>query len=195
MSLARDSVASVGPREVVTTSGARYPADFIVRHKHPPWYELRLMQSQILATGFEFSQWQGDRVTGRGGVTLQKHWNRVGGTAAYKTITVNQFPNFFYILGPNSGSGHTSVLYSMEWLVDPNPRKSRADNTSSGVDLIIRLAGPVLKRMSKTVEVDADAETQWCNDVQDALGRTVLAGSCANVGFFYPAAVYSLTLL
>ena len=24
------------------------------------------------------------------------------------------FPNFFYVLGPNSGKGHTSAIYSIE---------------------------------------------------------------------------------
>lgn len=41
----------------------------------------------------------------------------MGGIEAYKTIAVNGCPNFFYILGPNSGSGHTSVLFASEWYV------------------------------------------------------------------------------
>jgi cation diffusion facilitator CzcD-associated flavoprotein CzcO len=50
-------------------------------------------------------------------VSLQQHWQEVGGIEAYKTIAVNGCPNFFYILGPNSGSGHTSVLFASEWYV------------------------------------------------------------------------------
>jgi cation diffusion facilitator CzcD-associated flavoprotein CzcO len=48
---------------------------------------------------------------------LNQHWDEFGGIEAYKTIAMNEFPNLFYILGPNSGRGHTSVLYSIEWYV------------------------------------------------------------------------------
>jgi cation diffusion facilitator CzcD-associated flavoprotein CzcO len=58
-------------------------------------------------------------VIGRQDKSLQQHWDHVGGISAYKTVAVNGFPNMFYLLGPNSGSGHTSVLFSMEWLVSP----------------------------------------------------------------------------
>lgn len=72
-------------------------------------------ENQILATGFEFTQWQADSVFGRNGISLKQHWDKFGGIEAYKTIAMNEFPNLFYLLGPNSGRGHTSVLYSMEW--------------------------------------------------------------------------------
>ncbi|KAJ5253835.1 FAD/NAD(P)-binding domain-containing protein [Penicillium chrysogenum] len=42
--------------------------------------------------------------------------DHIGGISAYKTVAVNGFPNIFYLLGPNSGSGHTSILFSIEWL-------------------------------------------------------------------------------
>lgn len=73
------------------------------------------MTLQILATGFEFTQWQGEKIFGRNDVSLRQHWDKVGGIEAYKTVALSEFPNFFYILGPNSGSGHTSVIFSMEW--------------------------------------------------------------------------------
>lgn len=48
---------------------------------------------------------------------MKQHWERLGGIEAYKCVAMNDFPNLFYLLGPNSGSGHTSVLYSIEWYV------------------------------------------------------------------------------
>lgn len=74
-----------------------------------------LTPRQILATGFEFSQWRADTVIGRNGQSLAQHWEKAGGIEAYKTVAMNGFPNFFYLLGPNAGSGHTSVLFAMEW--------------------------------------------------------------------------------
>jgi cation diffusion facilitator CzcD-associated flavoprotein CzcO len=72
---------------------------------------------QILATGFEFTQWQAESVLGRNGISLKQHWDSFGGIEAYKSVAMNEFPNLFYLLGPNSGRGHTSVLYSIEWFV------------------------------------------------------------------------------
>ena len=69
---------------------------------------------QILATGFKFTQWRSDSVFGRNGISLRQHWDQFGGIEAYKTVAMNDFPNLFYLLGPNSSRGHTSVLYSIE---------------------------------------------------------------------------------
>lgn len=33
---------------------------------------------------------------------------------AFNTVAMSGFPNFFYILGPNAGRGHTSTLYTVE---------------------------------------------------------------------------------
>jgi cation diffusion facilitator CzcD-associated flavoprotein CzcO len=48
---------------------------------------------------------------------LKQHWYDQGGIRAYKTVAMNEFPNMFYLLGPNSGSGDTSVLFVIEWRV------------------------------------------------------------------------------
>jgi cation diffusion facilitator CzcD-associated flavoprotein CzcO len=68
-----------------------------------------------LATGFEFTQWKADAVIGRQGKSLKQHWDDQGGIGAYKSVAMNGFPNMFYLLGPNSGSGHSSVLFAIEW--------------------------------------------------------------------------------
>ncbi|KAJ5642299.1 FAD/NAD(P)-binding domain-containing protein [Penicillium lividum] len=98
MNLVKDTIRLVRPKSLVTSSGEEHNIDFI-----------------ILATGFEFTQWQAEAVIGRHGRSLQQHWDNLGGITAYKSVAVNEFPNMFYLLGPNSGSGHTSVLFSIEW--------------------------------------------------------------------------------
>ncbi|CAI6016739.1 unnamed protein product [Clonostachys chloroleuca] len=160
--LTRDSIVSVGEKSVITASGAQHDVDFL-----------------ILATGFQFSQWQGDKIIGRRGVSLQQHWQEMGGIEAYKTIAVNGCPNFFYILGPNSGSGHTSVLFASECTAN----------------LVVKLARPLLLRKAAAVEVAKNAEIRYCDSVQIALRKTVLTDSCSSTGwnfFNYPFSSLSM---
>ncbi|KAK3897019.1 hypothetical protein C8A05DRAFT_20132 [Staphylotrichum tortipilum] len=147
MFLTNDSIASVGKNSVTTMSGKEYPTDVI-----------------ILATGFEFTQWKSDSIIGRNGVSLQQHWRQFGGIEAYKSVAMSEFPNLFYLLGPNSGSGHTSVLYSIE----------------CSTELILKLAQPVLNRRAAAVEADGNAEREWCETIQGALRKTVLTKSCSS---------------
>jgi cation diffusion facilitator CzcD-associated flavoprotein CzcO len=73
----------------------------------------REFDSIILATGFEVGLARAPfRVTGRGGRTLDEAWKN--GAVAYKGISVSGFPNWFTIMGPNTGPGHTSVLVFSE---------------------------------------------------------------------------------
>ena len=52
------------------------------------------------------------QVTGLQGRTLREAWSR--GPEAYHGITVSGFPNLFLMLGPNTGTGHTSTLLYIE---------------------------------------------------------------------------------
>lgn len=56
-------------------------------------------------------------MVGRRGDSLKQHWYDQRGIRAYKTVAMNEFPNMFYLLGPNSGSGDTSVSFVIEWRV------------------------------------------------------------------------------
>jgi len=58
----------------------------------------------VMATGFQPTNYLARlRVTGRGGVTLQDHWE--GEPRAYLGITVSGFPNFFMLYGPGTNGG------------------------------------------------------------------------------------------
>ncbi|MFS9605804.1 4-hydroxyacetophenone monooxygenase, partial [Klebsiella pneumoniae] len=52
------------------------------------------------------------QITGPGGQTLSEAW--AGGPRAYLGVTVPGFPNLFLMLGPNTGTGHTSTLLYIE---------------------------------------------------------------------------------
>jgi len=52
------------------------------------------------------------RVHGRDGRSLAEHW---GGTMfAHNGTTIHGFPNAFFMLGPNTGLGHNSVVFMIE---------------------------------------------------------------------------------
>jgi cation diffusion facilitator CzcD-associated flavoprotein CzcO len=67
----------------------------------------------VFATGFALNLASAPfAVTGRGGRTLAGAWSR--GAVAHKGTSVAGFPNWFILMGPNTGPGHTSVLVYTE---------------------------------------------------------------------------------
>jgi len=67
----------------------------------------------LFATGFALNITAAPfPVRGRGGRTLDEAWK--DGAVAYKGMTVSGFPNWFVLMGPNTGPGHTSVLVYTE---------------------------------------------------------------------------------
>ncbi|MCX6462980.1 MAG: NAD(P)/FAD-dependent oxidoreductase [Pseudonocardiales bacterium] len=67
----------------------------------------------VLGTGFRVGEGMGGvRVTGRDGVLLDDVW--ADGPHAYLGTTVAGFPNLFLMIGPNTGLGHSSMVYMIE---------------------------------------------------------------------------------
>ena len=67
----------------------------------------------IFGTGFQVTDPPiSHRVTGREGETLAERW--AGSPKAHLGMAVAGFPNFFMLLGPNTGLGHNSVLLMIE---------------------------------------------------------------------------------
>jgi cation diffusion facilitator CzcD-associated flavoprotein CzcO len=94
--LVTDPIDRIEREGIVTKDGVRHDADAIV-----------------LATGFAVGLAAAPfPVTGRGGRLLDDAWR--GGAVAYKGMTVSGFPNWFILMGPNTGPGHTSVLVYTE---------------------------------------------------------------------------------
>jgi cation diffusion facilitator CzcD-associated flavoprotein CzcO len=94
--LVTDSIAAIERKGVRTADGALHEADAIV-----------------LATGYKLGLATAPfPIVGRGGRTLDEAWSN--GAVAYKGMTVAGFPNWFIMMGPNTGPGHTSVLVYTE---------------------------------------------------------------------------------
>jgi cation diffusion facilitator CzcD-associated flavoprotein CzcO len=71
------------------------------------------LDALVVATGFETSDLPiAEVVSGRGGERLADRW-REGGQA-YACCSVAGFPNFFLMLGPNTGLGAGSMVFMIE---------------------------------------------------------------------------------
>jgi cation diffusion facilitator CzcD-associated flavoprotein CzcO len=94
--LVTSGIAEIREQSIVTADGVERPVDAIV-----------------YSTGFRVTEMLGGiRIYGRSGAELHDVWrDRI---AAYLGITVPDFPNFFMLLGPNTGLGHNSVVLMIE---------------------------------------------------------------------------------
>ena len=73
----------------------------------------REVDTIIFGTGFHVTDVPiADRVEGGDGRTLTETWN--GSMQAYKGTTVAGYPNLFFLVGPNTGLGHTSIVFIIE---------------------------------------------------------------------------------
>lgn len=94
------AIVEVRSRSVLTADGVDHPADTI-----------------ILGTGFHVTDNPAaGRLRGRDGRLLADAWH--DGMRAYKGTTVAGFPNLFLLVGPNTGLGHSSLVYMIEAQID-----------------------------------------------------------------------------
>jgi cation diffusion facilitator CzcD-associated flavoprotein CzcO len=142
VSLVTSPITSISPSGVVCGSSV-YEADVL-----------------IYATGFRVVDSAAElNVTGRDGRKLADAWQDA--VEAYRGITVDGFPNFFLLLGPNTGLGHTSVVFMIE---------SQVKHVMS----CLRLAGP-----DGVVEVRKPALREYNDTLQRRLRKAVwTAGGC-----------------
>ncbi len=89
-------IAEVRPRSIITTDGVEHPTDVIV-----------------YGTGFHVTDHpMADRIVGADGHSVAVAWSK--GMEAYRGTTVAGFPNLFALVGPNTGLGHTSIVFMIE---------------------------------------------------------------------------------
>jgi cation diffusion facilitator CzcD-associated flavoprotein CzcO len=95
--LITDRITRVTPTGIVTADGSEHAVDVIV-----------------LATGFHvIDSYTYFDIKGPDGEDLVDRWNR-DGLAAHRGIAVAGMPNLFFLLGPNTALGHTSVVIMIE---------------------------------------------------------------------------------
>jgi cation diffusion facilitator CzcD-associated flavoprotein CzcO len=144
--LVTDPIAKVTGSAVVTADGAEREIDVL-----------------IVATGFYTTELPiTEHITGRTGQTLADRW-RASGMAAYKGTTVPEFPNLFMLVGPNTGQGHTSMIFIIESQV-----------------AYIRDAVRLLRQEGlSSVEPTPEITERWNRSLQKRMRRTVwTTGGC-----------------
>ncbi|MDQ3761471.1 MAG: NAD(P)/FAD-dependent oxidoreductase [Actinomycetota bacterium] len=138
-------VAQIGADWVQAADGTRREVDTI-----------------IFGTGFHVTDmpmqfW----IHGRDGRTLADVW--AGGAQAHRGTTVAGFPNLFMLVGPNTGLGHTSLIYMIE---------SQVAYTIDALRYLRRTG-------TAAVEVRPEAQMAYNQAVQRRMQGTVwTAGGC-----------------
>lgn len=114
----------------------------------------------VACTGYDLRRVVGScKVIGRNEVNLKELWDKEGITA-YRTSMVRDMPNMFFIGGPNSATGHSSVVTAIE-------------NTVAFAERSMR---DVLYGKAKSVTVKTSAYYKWFETVQAKL-KTAVFGS------------------
>ncbi|KUL84464.1 hypothetical protein ZTR_06147 [Talaromyces verruculosus] len=120
----------------------------------------------ILANGYRTNEYLHPiRVIGKDGRSIHEIWEERGGPQAYLGVAMDKFPNFFMIFGPNTVTGHTSVILASE----------------NAITYTMKLIKPILKGTVSTWEIKEDAEREWTTKVQTGLKQTPFNnGSCTS---------------
>jgi cation diffusion facilitator CzcD-associated flavoprotein CzcO len=146
VSLVTDGIAEVRAHSIVTKDGAEHPLDAIV-----------------LATGFEASEACAPfDVRGRGGSSLDAAWR--DGAEAYLGTTVSGFPNLFLLVGPNTGLGHSSMVFIIE----------------SQIAYVLDAVKRMRARGLRSVDVRPDVQSAYNARIQERLKGTVWASGCVS---------------
>jgi cation diffusion facilitator CzcD-associated flavoprotein CzcO len=142
------AVAEVRERSVVAADGTEHEVDTIV-----------------FGTGFHVTDNPiMGHVHGRHGRSLAEVWAETG-MQAYKGSTVAGFPNLFFLAGPNTGIGHTSLVVMIE----------------AQIRYVLDALRWMETNQRAIVEVSTDALGTYNASVQDRMAPTVWnVGGCAS---------------
>jgi cation diffusion facilitator CzcD-associated flavoprotein CzcO len=145
--LVTDAIAEIKPHSIVTKDGKERPVDVI-----------------IYATGFETAEAKPPfKITGRDGKSLADAWK--DGIEAYLGSTIPGFPNSFLLLGPNTGLGHSSMIFMME----------------SQFNYVLDAIRTMREKRAKSVELKSEVSAEYNRRLQKRLEGTVWnSGGCSS---------------
>ncbi|HEV3106107.1 MAG TPA: NAD(P)/FAD-dependent oxidoreductase, partial [Trinickia sp.] len=130
---------------IVTEDGAHHRVDAI-----------------ICGTGFEVNDAGAPfTVIGARGADLDARWRR-DGPEAYLGTSMADFPNFFMMVGPNTGLGHNSMIYMIE----------------SHIAYIADCLRVLRRRGARAMEVRPDVQRAYNERLQRDLQRSVWQTGC-----------------
>lgn len=171
-------LTSISGKSVTLGPGRTYP-DPKDTSSSAPSHEVTIPADVIiLANGFETTKWLHPLdVYGRDGKTLQDRFDEQGGASMYMGTAMDEFPNFFVIFGPNTATGHSSVILASENMVNQS----------------LKFIKPIIEGDVATTEIKPEAYKEWTRDTQSALKKTVFAtGGCAS--WYHDAAGWNSTV-
>jgi cation diffusion facilitator CzcD-associated flavoprotein CzcO len=140
-----DAITEIRPHSVVTADGSEREVDTI-----------------IYGTGFHVTDVPiANRVSGRDGRTLAQVW--AGSMQAYKGTTVAGYPNLFLLVGPNTGLGHTSIVFMIE----------------SQINYVLDALRTMRERAAAAVEVRPEAQEAYNAELDRmTVGTVWVSGGC-----------------
>ncbi len=142
--LVTEPIECVRPHSIVTRDGKEYAVDIIV-----------------LATGFRASEPVAPfEIVGRHDRRLDEAWST--GAEAYLGTTVSGFPNLFFIVGPNTGLGHGSMVFMIE----------------AQVRYILSSMQTMHAQEIEIVDVRPEVQREYNERLRARLRRTVWASGC-----------------
>jgi cation diffusion facilitator CzcD-associated flavoprotein CzcO len=137
-------IREVRERSIVDDDGVERPVDVIV-----------------FGTGFRATEGVAPmKIYGVGGIELNEAWRN--GMEAYLGTSVAGFPNYFSIVGPNTGLGHNSIVLMIE----------------AQVRYIMSALRLMKKRKARALDVRRDVQADFNRKLQEKLKGTVWATGC-----------------
>ncbi len=123
----------------------------------------REVDAIVFGTGFHVTDIPAaHRVRGRGGKLLDDIWH--GSPRAYLGSTIAGFPNLFFLLGPNTGLGHSSMVYMIE----------------SQIAHVMAALNHMHARRAETIEIRREAQDRYNAEIDGKLEGTVWNTGCAS---------------
>jgi cation diffusion facilitator CzcD-associated flavoprotein CzcO len=145
--LVTDGIREVKSHSIVSADGTEREVDTI-----------------ILGTGFHVTDIPiAQRLRGRDGRTLAETWD--GSPSAYKGAAVAGYPNLFFLVGPNTGLGHNSLVFMIESQI----------NYVAGALKVMR------RRGARVVDVLPEAQAAYNAEIDEMTQGTVwVSGGCSS---------------
>jgi cation diffusion facilitator CzcD-associated flavoprotein CzcO len=145
VSLVTEAVREVTPGGLVTADGVAHAADVIV------W-----------ATGFKpFEVFSGIAVTGRDGRRLDAEWSDHG-PQTLLGVSAAGFPNLFFLMGPNTGLGHNSMIFMIE----------------SQIAHVMDALAALDSTGAAAIEPRGDAQAAFADEIAERLRQSVWGSGC-----------------
>jgi cation diffusion facilitator CzcD-associated flavoprotein CzcO len=147
VALETEGIAEIREHSILTKDGREIEVDAI-----------------IFGTGFHVTDAMAKaHLTGRNGLEIQDAWR--DGVTAHLGTAVTGFPNLFFLVGPNTGLGHNSIIFMIE----------------SQVHYIMGCLRLVARSKAASIEVKPDVQARYNEWVQDrSRGSVWLKGGCAS---------------